>query len=184
MAGEHFLAESMSNRDLAIYVLAGMSILYIVFVRPMMMRRRDPLARSPRIGLSQQREIEKQMSDLLVELSEMARQITAQLDTRSRKLQVLMDEADKRIAALEAGAQDAGPRMRLVEPTEAERPAQIGPPDPPALKIDPRHAEIYALADQGRAPQEIAQAIGRPRGEVELILALRSTHHGDTETRR
>jgi hypothetical protein len=45
------------------------------------------------------------------------------------------------------------------------------PPPPPA--IDSRYAEIYALADQGRSPRDIATHLGRPSGEIELILALR-----------
>ena len=38
-------------------------------------------------------------------------------------------------------------------------------PDPNAL--------VYALADDGRSAQEIATQLGRPKGEIELILALR-----------
>ena len=40
------------------------------------------------------------MGNLLVELSEMARQVTAQLDTRTLKLETLLKDADQRIAAL------------------------------------------------------------------------------------
>jgi hypothetical protein len=32
---------------------------------------------------------------------------------------------------------------------------------------------VYALADQGRSPREIAAQLGRPDGEIELILGLR-----------
>jgi hypothetical protein len=39
--------------------------------------------------------------------------------------------------------------------------------------IDPRHALVYALADQGRSFKDIAQELNRPSGEIELILALR-----------
>jgi DNA-binding NarL/FixJ family response regulator len=39
--------------------------------------------------------------------------------------------------------------------------------------IDPRHALVYALADQGRSCKDIAQELNRPSGEIELILALR-----------
>jgi len=38
--------------------------------------------------------VERQMQSLLVELSEMSRQISAQLDTRSAKLELLIKEAD------------------------------------------------------------------------------------------
>ena len=48
------------------------------------------------------------------------------------------------------------------------------PPVKPETPPDPRHGEIYALADQGRSSKEIARQLNRPNGEVELILALRS----------
>ena len=41
-------------------------------------------------------------------------------------------------------------------------------------KMDPRHAQVYDLADEGLSPPEIARQLGRPSGEIELILALRS----------
>jgi DNA-binding NarL/FixJ family response regulator len=40
--------------------------------------------------------------------------------------------------------------------------------------IDPRHVEVYRLADQGQSPHQIAQRLNRPSGEIELILALRA----------
>src|ERR1700691_5341582 len=80
--------------------IAGATILYAVF-RPSM-KKKDPLARSPSAAsLSQQRNVERQMQNLLVELSEMARQLTAQLDTRSQKLEALLQEADEKIAKLQ-----------------------------------------------------------------------------------
>jgi len=39
---------------------------------------------------------------------------------------------------------------------------------------DRRYEEIYALADYGLEPGEIAQRVGTPVGEVELILSLRN----------
>jgi hypothetical protein len=46
-------------------------------------------------------------------------------------------------------------------------------PPPPSDRTDPRHERIYALADQGLSPRDIARELGRPTGEIELILALR-----------
>src|SRR5277367_4632836 len=79
--------------------IAGATILYAVF-RPSM-KKKDPLARSASVtSMSQQRNVERQMQNLLVELSEMARQLTAQLDTRSQKLESLLQEADEKIEQL------------------------------------------------------------------------------------
>jgi hypothetical protein len=150
----------------ALIIAAALTIIYAV-MRPMR-RRKDPLAGKKPVSLAGQREIEKQMTDLIVDLEKMARQMTAQLDTRAARLETLLRDADQRIATLrdinEASA--GSPKLRL-----------LGPPDPPVAELenlpDPRHAEIYELAHNGQSAHQIAQQLGRPYGEVELILALR-----------
>jgi hypothetical protein len=161
----HFLSVSLAANQPpqeAYWVMmgaAGVFIVYIMLLRPRM-RRKDPLARSGST-LSQERQVEREMQHLLVELS---RQITSQLDTRAAKLDALIREADERIAQLRAAASNGEVHSSL--PTALSI--------PPAADIDPRHAEIYALADTGRDANQIAQQLARPRGEIELILALRS----------
>jgi len=165
----------------------GMFVLVYFVLRPMA-KRKDPLAGTgPRGTLSNQRSVEREMSNLLVELSEMSRQITAQLDTRSAKLELLLKEADEKIEALRAASSDTSatpspaPARREYAGPAAERMALLGEVDktqpdlsaPPPALIDRRHAEVYALADEGRSAREIANHLGRPSGEVELILALR-----------
>ena len=51
------------------------------------------------------------MSNLLVELSDMARQITAEPHTRSAKLEMLIREADEKIAAMKSstGSSNSSP---------------------------------------------------------------------------
>lgn len=164
-----------------VLLFAAFALVYITFIRPLR-KKRDPLAKSPAAStLSQQRSVERDMSNLLVELSEMARQMTAQLDTRTAKLELLIKEADEKIAALRA-ASGGGSMMTPAEkspeakdfsdPSPAPARAALIEAAPPP--IDPRHAAVYELADEGRSPLEIAQTLGRPSGEIELILALRS----------
>src|SRR4051812_17632559 len=79
------------------------ALVYITLIRPQRKRKKDPLAKPPGAStFSQQRAVEREMSNLLVEMSEMARQMTAQLDTRAAKLEVLIREADAKIAAIKA----------------------------------------------------------------------------------
>jgi hypothetical protein len=155
--------EPISPQLWAVVALATLTILYAVFLRPLMKQKKDPLARSPGAGLgslSRQRHVEKQMEALLVELSDMARQISAQLDTRSAKLELLLKEADEKIARL--GREPATPMT-------------IGRDLPPMVpEEDSRHMAIYQLADSGLSAGQIAQRLARPNGEIELILALRS----------
>src|SRR5260221_14747648 len=63
-------------------------------------RRRDPFERPAAMGEPQQRQIERDISNLMVEMLETARQMTAQLDTRATRLELLLKEADANLAAL------------------------------------------------------------------------------------
>jgi len=131
-------------------------------------KNKDPLKKMSSLSLSQQRSVERDMSNLLVELSDMARQISGQLDTRAAKLELLIKEADEKIAAMRAAG-----AVPAAQPFEPGAPAAIRPALIPEEMLDPRHADIYRLCDQGRSAHEIAQQLDRPSGEVELILALR-----------
>ena len=158
-----------------IYAMMAVCVLYVV-VRPIVRKKKDPMEKPMNFSLSEQRAVERQMSDLLVELSEMARKVTGQLDTRSRKLEMLIEDADRKIEELKRLTGDrqtapASPSSRWEERgREGRLPAQP-PADEPMLNA--RYSAIYDLADQGRTAQEIAHELDRPQGEVELILALR-----------
>lgn len=162
--------------------VAVATIAYVVFIRPMTRKKKDkdPLTRpAPDPGLARQRSVEREMGNLLVELSEMSRQMTGQLDTRAAKLEVLLREADEKIALLRSlgggGATGGGgPHGVLIEAKLLESDAvPMRATDESVAPADPRHAEVYDLADEGQSAQDIARQTGRPRGEVELILALR-----------
>lgn len=151
-----------------IIALAILTIIYAA-VRPLM-RKKDPLSKPAPFGsLSQQRSVEKQMQNVLVELSEMARQITGQLDTRAAKLEALIRDADQRIAAMKT---TQAPPTTMTNPPPATVGGFPGESTEQPM-IDARHALVYALADQGRSCKDIAQELNRPSGEIELILALR-----------
>src|SRR5687767_14526178 len=118
------------------WLLIGGATLLIVYtvLRPMARRKQDPLGKFGDAGgsMARQRTVEREMSNLLVELSEMARQVTAQLDTRAAKLELLIKEADEKIEALRAltgGASPAGlaaptqPTMRIVRDGTSEHEA-------------------------------------------------------------
>jgi hypothetical protein len=159
---------------LAIAAIA-LIVLYVL-MRPK--NKKEPLA-PPRFPLAKQREVEEQMNNLLVELSQMARQITAQLDTRAAKLEILIKEADQRLVALQEaqGAQAPLPMTasdnHASEAEVAELHSTTRQATHQADASDPRYQEVYAMADEGRPLSEIAKVVQRPAGEIELILALR-----------
>jgi heme exporter protein D len=156
------LAEGDNRTQWVIYGMAALAIVYLV-VRPLL-KRKDPLESAASLSPARQRSVEREMQNLLVELSEMARQITAQLDTRSAKLEALLQEADQKLAELRKLSSESA------APPASSQAAAAATPSP---ALDPRHVEIYRLSDQGRSAQEIAQHLNRPRGEIELILHLR-----------
>ncbi len=169
----------MSDQTLWLTVAGvGVVALYLI-LRPR--KRKDALSRVPTFPLTRQRDVEEQMSNLIVELAAMARQITGQLDTRAAKLELLMKEADEKLAALDAANRSAAKLMsdppcanpsNDIDPTEWAALSDAHPPAPEA-PVETRHGDIYSLANEGHSSQEIARLLRRPAGEVELILALR-----------
>jgi hypothetical protein len=183
-------APQINEQTLWVAIAIGGLIVLYVLMRPR--KKKDPLAGVSSFPLARQRGVEEQMNNLLVELSEMARQISAQLDTRAAKLELLIKEADERLVALRAlsaekgdsGLSDNGSAARPEASREIDsaeqaalstaRPTTVEAA--PTATVDPRYADVYALADEGRSAHEIARLLGRPAGEVELILALRPKH--------
>ena len=175
------------SQDFTTWLLLGMSVIAVIYLTMRPRKRKDPLAGEPfRASLSQQKALERDMQNVLVELSEMTRQMSAQLDTRAAKLDLLIREADEKIqqlrdaalahrpeattdvsAAMALAAANAAPgtsrlNLRLVKDTV-----------PVQQPTEDRWAEIYRLADGGDDASAIAGKMKRPRGEIELILALR-----------
>jgi hypothetical protein len=71
-------------------------------------------------------------------------------------------EALRSASALDPSSRGQGSRDADTPEATAERPSP-----------NRRYQEIYTLADYGYGPVEIAQRVGTPEGEVELILSLR-----------
>ncbi|HNQ22251.1 MAG TPA: hypothetical protein PKK06_04070 [Phycisphaerae bacterium] len=119
---------------------------------------------------------QRQRQDLdqaVLQLDELARQVSALLDTKYAKVEAVLREADRRIAQLNALLQASpGPR-RLDLTLDAEPPDALSPVEAPPRGEDPRQAAVYRLADEGKSATEIARQVDQPVGEVELILALR-----------
>lgn len=131
---------------------------------------------------NERHELGESMQQLMLDLEEMSRQVGGQIDTRLRALNLLIQEADDKIAELRRLGL-AGPKVQSTDHT-AQPPAaqatddnssaeQAG--DVPAatdLPPDDKYAQVYALAASGRSVIEIAQEMEMMTGEVELILAL------------
>lgn len=161
--------------------LAGVLLLIMILLRRFYRYygRRKPtrkvaepyLAHTPR-PTGEKRSLSNASADVLswhVEMHETAREMKAELDSKMRALQLLIGQARYEADRLEQ-------ILGRFESTDALPDAQPSRPSTSWLPGSPdRQAEIFALADQGRSAAEIAEQIGTPLGEIELILSLRGT---------
>ena len=168
-------AASPMQDPVAIVLIGGglLVLIYLFFLRPKAKgakRRSDPLATpaSQRQSLAAQRSAEREMQSLVLELEGLARKMGAQMDTKARKLEALIEQSDERIARLEGLMSQA----KAADLTDNVQRGHSGPAESGLAAIG-RHNDIYALADAGKSPADIAKELGRPAGEIELILALR-----------
>lgn len=109
-----------------------------------------------------------------------------------------LEELNRAVAQASRGAPAAPdrPRPRTIDPalldlarveqdmaerngrheTEHDRPRsqpEPGPTEQPSQPADPVHRRVWALADDGVPPLDIARSLNQPVGQVELILNLR-----------
>ena len=175
---------SFSSGNAPAWLLMGMAVLTVMYLM-MRPRKRDPLASASanRSSLSQQKALERDMQNVIVELSELTRSMSAQLETRAAKLEILIRDADERLAALaEANAHrgpliETKPNASTAVPTIAAEPVR-------SMRLvqdsEERWNDVYHHADQGMSIPEICRTLNRPRGEIELILALRPKPRSET----
>ncbi|MEM8874440.1 MAG: hypothetical protein AAGD32_09285 [Planctomycetota bacterium] len=158
-------------------------------------KRSDPLDDlAGKKSLAQQRNLERDMQQLLLELTDMTRQMNAQIDTKAAKLETLIQDAEQAEQRLRAALGESGQIDTPVQPltadqfpeprrqataangaTNGDRTAMNNIELPDAKSPLARHDEVYRLADEGVSVDDIAQRTSRPRGEIDLILALRRT---------
>lgn len=163
--------DSLRTLGLAVILLAGGAVLLLL---PRLRRWGERLARGqparpPTIGerIACIEAAAKAHDDLTRATNEARNVIRAgceQLDSRLAHLEKLLARID---------AAEHSVRGHAVDPPAgtgglASRGAYAG-----AASIDPLSREVFALADAGRSPVQIAQATGEHVGKVELMLALR-----------
>lgn len=194
MEGHLTLAAAVSPdaSQWAAIALGVITVLMVVF-RPMgKKKKKDPLQAPPPSSLAQQRAVEREMSNLLVEYEQMIRQMSAGVETRAARLELLIREADQKIALLRgmmAGHRNGSAAATFELPLDPLNPldSKAGGimvettatasferlPDLEAATPEPRNLQVYELSDQGLSSREIAKQIGRSSAEVEMILAMR-----------
>lgn len=136
-----------------VFLLFGVALLVVVMARR---RRREPAdLRPPGAFDAEARDPKAELERLLVEIQDLSRDHIARLDTKIRLLNQLLIDCDRKKAELEA----------LLGKSTSPAPARPS---------NPLHDQIYTLKDAGKDVAAICQATGLEKGEVELILGLRS----------
>ena len=143
-----------------------------------------------------------EVARLYVELNEFAREMEGRMDTKITYLRRLIADAEKVMAglnqAIAAGeaVRNGEPRPIAAStppPVEPEKEKEKGQEQVPVEKAPPRQidltigngpsagqdspgqdlgARILSLASEGKPKEAIAEAVGVPKGEVELVLSL------------
>jgi len=151
--------------------LGGLMLIVIGLMMMLRKRRRkahqheSPMERVERY--QQQRGMHDDLEAVMVEVEQLARRFSSQLDAKSVQLEKLIREADERISQLE--------QLPALETSPEVFPANLKPQvsPPPETPEYPLTQWVYRLADQGHNPADIAQKLDEHVGKVELILALR-----------
>jgi hypothetical protein len=166
--------------------LAGIALLALVLLRRIYRHygRRRPaakgrdayLATSPRPA-SDRRSLSSAPPELLrwhVEMHETARDLSAQLDSKMRVLQLLIGQARQEADRLER-LLDHGEHSDSVDP------ARPGPTSTLPVPAE-QQTEICDLADAGRSAADIAHQLSLPVGDVEWVLSLRGSRRAGRST--
>jgi uncharacterized protein YciI len=139
------------------------------------------------------------LEELSAEVTLHAEGIFDQVDGRLARLTAVMGALEAKAAAaaqpvvaagpVEPAAAAPAPAKRRGRPKKAAHPEAAAQPTPapvPAEPVQPQpevtsvaryqalRPQVWALADQGRPVDAIAHELGLPRGEVQLLLNLRT----------
>lgn len=146
------------------YLLIAGVVLVTTWAMMRLRQRRQRTASAPTASEQlernrQARGLRGDLEQVMVEVEQLAKRFSAQLDAKSVRLEKLIEQADQRIATLQK-----------LETPDADPPPQ---PQQQAPADDELTQNVYRLADAGNDSIEIARTLGEHVGKVELILALR-----------
>ncbi|QDU70298.1 hypothetical protein [Mucisphaera calidilacus] len=139
-------------------------------------KRRSPQkpARDQLEELKQRKAVKDDLTRVMIEVEELTRRFSSQIDAKTIKLERMIQEAEVRIDQLRQLQQQQPtqtPDQPLSPGNQTPDPAETTSPTPPMTDL--RNA-VHQLADDGLDPIAIAEKLDEHVGKIELILALRS----------
>ncbi|MEM1212746.1 MAG: hypothetical protein AAGI68_10665 [Planctomycetota bacterium] len=152
-------------------------LLLIILAGFMLLRKRhakgpDTTAREHIHRLKEEHGVRGDLESLMVDIEQLAKRLSSQLDAKVTEVEKVLAEADQRIAQLQSNSPPAPAAAEAHPQPASPTPAKQNATAPP-LPVDPLTQAVYDLADAGQEPADIAQQTGEHLGKVELILALR-----------
>lgn len=145
-------------------MVVGLLLIAYAWRRNVLARTKSPAARPASTPAAQPpAALASDMAELTEELLSRLDAKASQVEALTNRLESLLAEAERRVADLQQ------PRAT----PEADRLPRGRTLDPDLAEGDSSHREVYALADQGLRPVDIARQLERPTGQIELILNLR-----------
>jgi len=166
----------MSNSQIAVLALAliGLAIFIVTNHRRRRRLGDHSVTTHRRTDLRSMTQGRRDVEEIMAELDRVARGIHGRLDARFTKLETVIREADQRIDRLArlVRAAEGAPALDITLGEQTPDPDPSAPP-----QTIESHAAVHRLADSGLSLSQIAAEIGKPAGEVQLILALRRARH-------
>jgi hypothetical protein len=165
--------------------LCALNFFSLVFVSMLILfylRKRERLAYDAAEKLL--KDEETRLNTILDEVANISTALYGDIEARQIGLQKALREAEHKILEMKQLVRSSSPADSRLGQAEHQAVATAGKQAMP-LKKKIGHAElkaqtaqtlydsIYTLADQGRSVLDIARAVKKPKGEVELILNLR-----------
>ncbi len=163
----------LANLLPTLLIAGGAAVLMMTLIRgrKKRVRKENAQAQEPSERIAEIRQRTSAVDDMGVvaaNLQELAQRLCAQMDQKAAKIEILIEQADEKLRALDAAQQ----RPRAPAPPAPVREEPLRMPER-GTSTDPLHRRVYELADAGKDVLTIAREIGKPTGQVELILALR-----------
>lgn len=199
------IPEAMDAWGGLVVVVAGVAIVVFVVARMVIGlagRRSSARPASVPIGAGHEPEgpSESPLDRAMSEAEQLVRRLAAVLDNKADRVELLVQEADRKLAELNRTIAQADRRpthvtngeralrpSRAVDPLlmdrarveqdrhERTQPRDDAEPSSDSMPPDPVHRRVCALADDGMSSLEIARSLNQPVGQVELILNLRKS---------